>query len=638
MRMIRRSAWYAPPNAWRLLTASGIGDELMSPLAMVLALLGAAVLMFAFNRPRMDAVALIMMTALPLTGVLTVPEALAGLSDPNIVLIAALFVMGEALVRTGVAQWVGDWLTAAAGASEARLIVALMMMVAAIGSFMSSTGVVAIFIPIVLRAARKAGIPAGRLMMPLAMAALISGMMTLVATAPNLVIQAELVRQGHAGFGFFAFTPFGVPILLLATAYMLFARRFLAAGSVPDVAERIDVANWIEEYGLAMREHRVQVRPRSRLVGRRLSELDLRASDGINLIAIERGSGFRRQLISPHAETVLEAGDILLIDRSAGHHAAAFDLAHFTQANDLAVLPPSGRWFSDTTQEIGMAQFIVPPTSRLVGQTLVDARFRSVYGLSVIGMKHGTMPAPESVMRDALRAGDTLLAVGPWLAIRRLHGERRDLLLLDLPSEYDEVVPARRRAPHALAVLALVIVLMVSGVVPNVQAALFGCLLLGLFGCIGMADAYRAIHWQSLILIVGILPFSLALQRTGGVDAAANLLLSAIGDAEPRLVLAVLFAATAVLGLFVSNTATAVLMAPVALALATELNASPYPFAMTVALAASAAFMTPVSSPVNTLVVGPGSYRFGDFVKIGVPFAFVTLLACVLLVPLLLPF
>ena len=601
---------------------------------MVLALLGAAVVMFAINRPRMDVVAVIMMVALPMTGVITMSEALVGLSDPNIVLIAALFVIGEALVRTGVAQRLGDWLTARAGASEAKLIFLLMVIVAGVGSFMSSTGVVAIFIPIVLRIARKARIPAGRLMMPLSMAALISGMMTLVATAPNLVVHSELMRQGHEGFGFFAFTPFGVPILVLAILYMMVARRFLAPGPAPDLPDRAGLANWVADYDLAGREHRLRLRPGSPLAGRRLDALDLRASAGINIIAIERGSRFRRRLLHPRAETTLEAGDVLLIDRRG----AEFDLGGFTAGNDLDALPVSGRWFTDTAQEIGMAQLMVPPTSRLIGQTVTGARFRSVHDLSVIGLKHGTRPVPEAVIDEPLRAGDTLLTVGPWRAIRKLTDERRDLVLLDLPAESDEALPARHRAPRAVAVLILVVVLMVWGVVPNVQAALFGCLLLGLFRCIDMAGAYRSIHWQSLILIVGMLPFSLALQRTGGVDIAAQTLIDLLGDAGPRLVLAAIFLATAALSLFISNTATAVLMAPVALAIAAGMGASPYPFAMTVALAASAAFMTPVSSPVNTLVVGPGNYRFVDFLRIGMPFALICLVASVLLVPVVLPF
>lgn len=610
----------------------------MSPLAMVLALLALAVVMFALNRPRMDVVAVIMMVALPMTGVITMSEALVGLSDPNIVLIAALFVIGEALVRTGVAQRLGDWLTAQAGASEARLILLLMVVVAGVGSFMSSTGVVAIFIPIVLRIAQKARIPAGRLMMPLSVAALISGMMTLVATAPNLVVHSELMRQGHDGFGFFAFTPFGVPILVLAILYMLCARQFLAPDAAPTPPVRAALAGWVSDYSLAAREHRLQLRADSNLAGRRLDALHLRASAGINIIAIERDGRFRPKLIHPRAETVLESGDILLIDRRARAGEAGFDLDAFAQAHDLLALPVSGQWFTDTAQEIGMAQIIVPPTSGLIGKTVTEARFRSIYDLSVIGMKHGTKPVPESLIDEPLRAGDTLLTVGPWQAIRKLSEERRDLVLLDLPAESDEAVPARNSAPLAIGVLALVVALMVWGIVPNVQAALFGCLLLGLFRCIDMSGACRSIHWQSLILIVGMLPFSLALQRTGGVEIAAQAPLGVLGDAEPRLVLTAIFGATALLGLFISNTATAVLMAPVALAVASAIGASPYPFAMTVALAASAAFMTPVSSPVNTLVVGPGNYRFSDFLRIGGPFALLCLLTSVLLVPVILPF
>lgn len=609
----------------------------MSQLALVLALLGVAVVLFALNRPRMDVVAVIMMVALPLTGTLSMSEALMGLSDPNVVLIAALFVIGEALVRTGITQRLGDWLTARAGASEARLIFLLMVTVAALGSFMSSTGVVAIFIPIVLRIARKARLPAGRLMMPLSMAGLISGMMTLVATAPNLIVQSELVRQGHQGFHFFAFAPFGLVVLLLAVLYMLVARRFLAPGPAPEAPPRADLGSWVTEYDLAEREHRLQLRLGSPLVGQRLDSLDLRAAAGINIIAIERGGRFRRKLLYPRAETVLESGDILLIDQRPLPEGEGVDLDSFAQRNGLISLPISGQWFTDTSQEIGMAQVIVPPTSSLIGETATTARFRSTYGLSVIGMKHGAQPVKGKLAEEPLRPGDTLLTAGPWRAIRQLAEERRDLVLLDLPLEFDEAVPARERAPLALGTLALVVLLMVWGVVPNVQAALFGCLLLGLFRCIDMEGAYRSIHWQSLIVIVGMLPFSLALQRTGGIDIAAQALLASLEGAGPRVLLAALFAATAVLGLFISNTATAVLMAPVALAIAAEMGASPYPFAMTVALAASTAFMTPVSSPVNTLVVGPGNYRFIDFLRIGVPFALITLAATVLLVPIVLP-
>ena len=608
----------------------------MNPdLALVLVLLAATIVMFAFGRPRMDAVALTMMTVLPLTGVISMSDALTGLSDPNIVLIAALFVIGEALVRTGVAQRMGDFLTRRAGKSEARLIVLLMVIVAGIGSFMSSTGVVAIFIPIVLRIAAKGGFGAGRLMMPLSVAALISGMMTLVATAPNLVVNGELVRAGHEGFNFFAFSPFGVPILILAILYMLFARRWLAAAEPPaDGPPRPRLAEWIDEYRLARREYRLKLAPESPWVGKRLDELDLRATSGINIIAIERGKRLGSSLIRPTAGTELMAGDVLFLDIIN----AATEISDVCHDFTLSQLPLSGRYFTDHAQDIGMAEFLIPPGSRLIDRTVVEARFRSEYELAVIGLKRGAAAVETSVLGEALKAGDTMLVVGPWKAIRKVQADRHDLIALAMPAELDEVIEEPARAPFALGVLVLVVVLMVSGVIPNVQAALIGCLLLGLFGCIDMNAAYRSIHWQTLLLIVGMLPFSVALQKTGGVDLAASALLSVLDGAGPRTTLAAIFALTAVLGLFISNTATAVLMAPIALAVAAETGASPYPFAMIVALAASAAFMTPVSSPVNTLVVGPGNYAFFDFVKIGVPFTFVAMAASILLVPLFFPF
>ena len=280
-----------------------------------------------------------------------------------------------------------------------------------------------------------------------------------------------------------------------------------------------------------------------------------------------------------------------------------------------------------------MAEMMVAVNSPLAGVSARRARLQERHELAVIGLKHGRTAEVRDLEDQPLEVGDTLLVAGPWPAIRALGAGPDGLILLNLPLESDEVAPAAARAPFALACLLLTIGLMVSGAVPNVHAALIGCLLMGLTGCLDLRSAYRSIHWPSLVLIVGMLPFSLALQRTGGVDLAADLLLEAGGGAGPRVVLAAIFAVTAIFGMFISNTAIAVLMAPVALAIAQHLGLSPYPFAMTVALAASAAFMTPVSSPVNALVVGPGGYRFGDFVKVGTPLALLTLLVVVLLVP-----
>jgi di/tricarboxylate transporter len=600
-------------------------------LAIVLLLLGTAIAMFVVNKPRMDAVALLMLTALPFTGAITMSEALAGFSDANIVLIAALFVIGDGLVRTGVARGLGDWLTNKAGGNETKLMMLLMVVVCGLGSLMSSTAVTAIFIPVALRIAQGTGTSPSQLMMPLSMAALISGMMTLVATAPNLVVNSELVRQGAEGFRFFSFTPFGLPILILGILYMTFARRWLAdsTDAQPGVLSRPSLRGWIDEYKLAGREHRVRVAEGSVLIGRTVEEVRSEMGSGATLVAIERD----QKLIQPTDKTAIQAGDILMADLSIAPASAV----EVRRKYGLEELPLSGPYFTDRSQEIGMAEVIVPANSELIDRTVADALFRDRFGLTVIGIRHDAVGLEGDLRAQKLKIGDTLLVIGPWRSIRNVQNAGRDLVLLNLPAEVDEVLPVAGRAPHALLSLGLVVVLMITGVVPNVQAALIGCLLMGALGVTDLVSAYRSIDWKTIVLIVGMLPFSLALQRTGGVDIAADGLMWVIGQAGTHLVLGTVFIMTAMLGLFISNTATAVLMAPVALAIAEELNASPYPFAMIVALAASTAFMTPVSSPVNTLVVSPGRYSFGDFVKVGVPFSIVVMVVCVFLVPWLLP-
>jgi di/tricarboxylate transporter len=284
-----------------------------------------------------------------------------------------------------------------------------------------------------------------------------------------------------------------------------------------------------------------------------------------------------------------------------------------------------------------MAEILLPPDSSLIGKNVTELGFRTRYGLNVIGLRRAGKAHEGSILEEALKMGDTLLVIGPWKAIRQLQTQGRDFLILNLPAELDQVAPALRQAPFALLSLALMVFLMVTGLVPNVIAALIACLVMGLTRCVDMESAYRSIHWQILVLIVGMMPFALALERTGGIDLAVAGLLRLVGEASPHVLLASLFVVTSVTGLFISNTATAILMAPVALSVAQHLDASPYPFVMTVALAASAAFMTPVSSPVNTLVMAPGKYRFVDFVKIGVPFTLLVLVVSIVLVPWLLP-
>lgn len=604
-------------------------------LLLVLFLLAACVGLFILDRPRMDVVALLAMVALPLSGTLTVNEALAGFSDPSVVLIAALFVIGDGLVRTGIAYRLGAWLVRSAGSSETRLLVLLMLAVAGLGSVMSSTGVVAIFIPVVLGIAARMQLPPGRLMMPLAFAGLISGMLTLVATPPNLVINSELRRAGLDGFGFFSFTPLGLAVLLLGIGYMLVARRWLDRGDRQDGAPpRLTLADLGRDYHLAERERRLRVRPGSVLANRILDGLELRKQYGINVIAIERQHRLRKLLITATGNSELLAGDVLLADLAS----PAIGLLGTFGELGLEPLHLPSSYYTEHAQQLGLAEVALPPDSRLPGKTIQELGFRSRHKLNVVGLRRDHRALDGLLVDEKLKPADTLLVAGSWKHIHRLQGLGRDFLVLSLPAEVDDVAPAARRAPFALLSLAIMVGLMVSGAVPNVLAALIGCLAMGLFRCIDMDSAYKAIHWQSLVLIVGMLPFALALQKTGGIALAVDGLIGLFGDAGPLALLACLFVITALTGLFISNTATAVLMAPVALSTAEHLGASPYPFAMTVALAASAAFMTPISSPVNTLVLNPGRYRFADFVRIGVPFTLLVMALSLVLVPRLFPF
>ncbi|ALP40960.1 SLC13 family permease [Aeromonas schubertii] len=605
-------------------------------LYWVLALLLGAVFLFVTNAIRMDMVALLIIVLFVLSGTLTLPEALAGFSDPNVILIGALFVVGEGLVRTGIAYQVGDALVKVAGNSETRLLVLLMMAVAGLGAVMSSTGVVAIFIPVALSVAQRMGIPAGRLMMPLGFAGLISGMMTLVATPPNMVVNSELMRNGLRGFGFFGFTPFGLVILLLGIGYMLLIRRHLVRGEGEGKRAghgRHTMRDLVRDYRLGGRARRLAIRPDSPLIGRTLDELQLRARYGANVIGVERWRKFRRVMVSVSGISEFQARDVLLIDMGD-----ASEVRRFCGEQRLEPMILRGEYFSERAREVGLAEVSLIPDSNLIGKSLREATFRSQYGLSVVGIRRDGAPLEGKLVDEPLRMGDSLLVVGNWSLIRQLQTHVRDFLLLGLPAEVDEMAPARSQAIHALLALAIMIGLMVTDPVPNVVAALIACLLMGQFRCIDLESAYRAIHWPTLILIVGVLPFALALEKTGGVALIVDGLMALVGERGPRVMLASLFVLTALIGLFISNTATAVLMAPIALGAAQQMGVSPYPLVMTVAIAASAAFMTPVSSPVNTLVMGPGEYRFMDFVRIGVPFTVLVPLVCIGLVPLLLPF
>lgn len=605
-------------------------------LLWVLTLLLIAIVLFTTNKIRMDVVALLVIVAFVLSDTLTLEQATAGFADPNVLLIAALFVIGDGLVRTGIAYQMGDWLVRVAGSSESKMLVFLMLTVAGLGAFMSSTGVVAIFIPVVLSVASRMKTSPSRLMMPLGFAGLISGMMTLVATPPNMVVNSELVREGIKGFQFFSITPIGILILLAGIAYMWLTRRWLGSNE-PDkqpVKYQRTFRDLIRDYKLTGRARRLAIRKGSPLIGHTLDELHLRSRYEANVVGIERWRKFRRVMVSATGGTELRERDVLLIDISVSDD----DLRQFCSEQLLEPMILRGDYFSEQSRDVGMAEVSMNPDSELLGKSLKDIKFRTRYGLNVVGIRRDGKALDGKLVDEPLRLGDILLVIGDWKLIRVLSTKPRNFIVLNLAAEVEAVAPAASQAPHALFCLALMVAMMVTNEIPNFIAALIACLLMGKFRCIDMESAYKSIHWPSIILIVGMMPFALALQETGGIALAVDALMKIAGGLGPHVMLLCLFILCATIGLFISNTATAVLMAPIAIAAARQMEVSPLPFAMVVGIAASAAFMTPVSSPVNTLVLGPGGYKFSDFLKVGVPFTIIVMFISILVVPVLFPF
>ena len=599
----------------------------------VFGLLFVTIVLFISDRLRLDVVAIMVILALMLSGLLSPEEALAGFGDPVVLLIGGLFVIGEGLFRTGIAHAVGNWLMEVAGTNETRLMVLLMLVVAVLSAFMSSTGAVAIFIPIALSLAAKAGLSPSRLLMPMAIASLIGGMLTLIGTPPNLVVSTQLERAGLEPFGFFSFTPMGLLILLVGLGYVLtIGRAFLPQGVGKQQGRQVrpTIRELVDNYGISGQLHCLRLKEGSALSGQTVAEALLRTRYGLTVVGIERHQRFASSVMPALADTLLQGGDILYV---VGAESA---LAGFLDAEGLGRLPIE-QAYKQVGQELGAAEVMIPPDSALIGHTLREAAFRSRHGLSVLSIQRKGEPLEGDLNSTKLELGDALLVGGGWKQIQLLQGDRKDFLVLSLPAELEEVAPARSRAPAALLILFTMLALMTFKLMPAVTAVLLAALAMGLFRCVSMEASYKAINWQSLVLIAGMLPMATALEKTGGLNLIVNSLITSLGDFGPFALMGGLFVLASVLSQFISNTAATVLIAPVAIGAAQAMGVSPYTFLMIVAIAASTAFATPVSSPVNTLVLGPGEYRFNDFVKVGVPLIVLSMVVTLFVIPLIFP-
>ena len=603
---------------------------------IALAILAFAILFFITEWLRVDMVALAVVVVLMLTGLVDVGEALSGFSNPAVLTIASLFVVGGAVLQTGLAGDIGKRILQIAGKDPLRLMVVIMLTVALLSAFMSDTGTVAVLLPAITSLALSAGISASKLLIPLAYGALLGGATTLIGTPPNIIVSDLLYEQGLEAFQFFDYTPIGLLLLAAGVVFMLLIGHRLLPDhkSTADVQRVATPEELLDLYRLPDDMFRLRVRRGSDLVGLRIADANLRQEFEVTILQVlsETQSGDKTQTIPVDADTILKVGDILVVQGdtdSVAHTAAVYNLGvQPAEAEDETAL---------VSNEVGVAEVLLPPRASLVGKTVVDVRFGTRYHLTVLAIQRPGVHQKLSLKETQLRFGDTLLVQGPWSSIQALRKYRRDFVVMGQPEEM-VAAPTRKQAPLALLILCGMLVLMITNLVPVVTASMLAALMMVLTGCVSIDDAYDAVDWKSIVLVACMIPMSIALVNVGLVSLFAQGISDSLGNLGPLLVLAGLYALTSLFTQVLSNTATTVLIAPIALAAAQEMGVQPYAFLMGVAISASMAFASPVASPVNTLVMGSGDYRFSDYVKVGLPLIVVTLVVSLFVLPVLWPF
>ncbi len=617
---------------------------------LTLAILAFAILFFVTEWLRVDVVALIVVVALMMSGVLTAQQAIAGFSNPVVITIASLFVIGGGILQTGLAEAIGNRVLKIAGGHPTRLMVMIMIAVSLLSAFMSDTGTVAVLLPAVMALAAGARISPSRLLIPLSFGSLLGGAATLIGTPPNLIVSDLLRQHGYPPFRFFDYTPIGLALIAAGILFMLlFGRRLLPDRSPVQEVQRIEtLSDLVNRYRLPHNLFRLRVRGASRLVGKTIAEAAFGRDFHVNIIELRRqpearpliglGDGFlvwkagKARGMKPSVETTFQPEDVIIVQGEPAN------VAHLAASWDLGVQPANAEDEQALmNQEVGLAEVILPQESRLIGKTLVELHFGSAYRLSVLDIQRPGHAQKLSLKETPLRFGDTLLVQGSWENILALRKQRRDFVVIGEPErKLGEV--KRSRAPLAALILVGMLVAMVGEFVPLATASMAGALLMILSGCVKIDEAYGFIDWKSIVLVAGMLPMSTALEKVGLISLVSEKLTGSLGLLGPVWMLAGLFLLTSLFTQVLSNTATAVLLAPLALASAQNLGVQPQAFLMGVAIAASMAFASPVASPVNTLVMAAGSYRFGDYLKIGLPLILLMTLVAVLFLPLLWPF
>ena len=618
-------------------------------IATLIILLISAIL-FVSGKVRSDLVAICALLALLLCQVLTPTEALSGFSNTTVIMMVGLFIVGGGIFQTGLAKMIGSKVMTLAGNSELRLFLLVMIVTSAIGMFVSNTGTVALMLPIVVSMAAAAGTSSRRLLMPLAFASSMGGMMTLIGTPPNLIVSDTLASAGFESLGFFSFLPVGLVTLGVGILYLLPATKMLTAkGKVKDGKDSgKSFKELVKEYGVSDNLFRVHIKSHdSKAIGQTVVDLNIYREYGINVLELRRSTGQNRfvrtvnqQLASP--DLMLKQNDVLYLSGDPEMIAKfAEDYTLRLLDNHTDEIDGSSSNASLDFFDIGVAEILIMPSSSMINRTIIDAGFRSKFSVNVLGIRRKKEYILNDLGNVKMLSGDVLLVQGAWKDIARMKKESANWVVLGEPLQEAAKVTLDYKAPVAAAIMVAMIVMMVVDSIPvaPVTSVLLAAVLMVITGCVRSVEAaYKTINWQTIVLFAAMLPMSIALEKTGVSEMISGAIVTGLGSSGPRILLAGIYAATSVMTIFISNTVTAVLMAPIALQCAMQIGVSPVPFMFAVTVAASMCFASPFSTPPNALVMSAGQYTFMDYVKVGLPLQILMGIVMVIVLPLFFPF
>ena len=618
-------------------------------MLVTLIILIASVILFMSGKVRSDLVAICVLLALLIFHILTPEEGLAGFSNSVVIMMVGLFVVGGAIFQTGLAKMISSKILKLAGKSELRLLLLVILVTSAIGAFVSNTGTVALMLPIVVSMAASANTSSSRLLMPLAFASSMGGMMTLIGTPPNLIIQDTLTGAGFEPLSFFSFLPVGIICVAVGIVMLVpLSKWFLVKkGQQNDnMHTGKTLRQLVQEYGLSSNLFRLKVQPGSATTGKTIAELDIRSKYGLNILEVRRQSASQnrflqtvKQLSTP--DTELKGNDVIYISGQAEQ------IEKF--ANDYRLVLMDGHTPEESQAidaslafyDIGIAEILVMSSSTLVNMTIKKAGFRDKYNVNVLGIRRKKEYLLKDLGNERIHDGDILLVQGDWKDIARLSDENENWVVLGQPLQEAAKVTLDYKAPLAALIMILMVATMVFDFIPiePVTAVMIAAVLTIVTGCLRSVEAaYKTINWETVVLFAAMMPMSTALEKTGISAYISTSLVDMLGTFGPFALLAGIYFTTSLMTMFISNTVTALLMAPIALQSALMLDISPVPFLFAVTVAASMCFASPFSTPPNALVMPAGQYTFMDYVKVGLPLQIVMGLVMIIVLPVLFPF